>query len=481
MAVTTLTLDPVADVVINLSPTSATRKAFNLALLIGAIPEAVTDFANTRIVRYAGTDDMLAAGFKTTDALYKAAVLIFGQEKVPKEVAIGNVTTVSVAGSIVHTITTNAATGDTITIGGATLTAGTGFAIGTDIPTTAANIATALNANSTFNVKYHAVASGNTITVTEITAGGGNTPTAATKTGTIVITSGTATTSVIRTEYPVETVQALRQQDWEWYLAIYCDSITDSDISACAAYVQTATPTCLFLYTTSEASALTDLGIFNVLKGLEYKRVMGQYSTQHPNAITAIAGYAMGAMSDTINSAYSLAYKSEVGVNTENANAIFTESNVSKIKGYNGNVYINRGNSYNVFEEGHMAYGYWFDEMIFLDKMQNDVQMAIMDVFVDNPKVAQTENGMNKLENAIKVVLDDYVKIGFVAPGEWDGGDLLNLSNGDTLPSGYLIQRETIAGQSQTDRDNRIAPNIYACIKLAGAIHHAVININPNR
>ena len=118
MAVTTLTLDPVADVVINLSPTSATRKAFNLALLIGAIPEAVTDFANTRIVRYAGTDDMLAAGFKTTDALYKAAVLIFGQEKVPKEVAIGNVTTVSVAGSIVHTITTNAATGDTITIGG---------------------------------------------------------------------------------------------------------------------------------------------------------------------------------------------------------------------------------------------------------------------------------------------------------------------------------------------------------------------------
>jgi len=481
MGVTTLNLDAVAEVVVDLSPTAATRKAFNVALLIGNVPTSDTDFTNARIAYYASLNDMLAAGFKITDRLYQAAQLIFGQSKVPPRVAIGSIGTTGVAGSVAGTITANAASGDTVTFGGATLTAGTGFAIGADIPTTAANIAKALNGNATFNAKYTATASGAVVTMTETVGGGGNTPAAITCTGTIKITSGAITTSLTRTEYPVETLQALRQADWEWYLGLFCATCTDSDIQAMAGYAESCSPATQFLYVSGEANAITDAGIFNTLKNLGYTRTMGQYSTQHVDAIAAVAGYAMGAMNDTINSAFSLAYKPEVGVITENANASFPESLVTKLKGYNGNVYINRGNAYNVFEEGHMASGYWFDEILFLDKQKNDIQMAIMDLLVDNPKIAQTEGGMTMIENAIKVVLNDYVRIGFVAPGQWKGGNLLNLSTGDTLPNGYIIQRETIAAQAQADRDARIASNIYVCEKLAGALHHAVINVGVNR
>jgi hypothetical protein len=98
----------------------------------------------------------------------------------------------STAGSNTYTLTTNAVSGDTIVVGGVTLTAGTDFAVGADISTTATNIAAAIVSKSAL---YTATVSGAAITVTEKSAGGGNTPGAATVTGTIAVTSGTAVKS----------------------------------------------------------------------------------------------------------------------------------------------------------------------------------------------------------------------------------------------------------------------------------------------
>ena len=87
-----LPLNPVVNVIVNLSTISAPRKAFNLALLMGTVPGAVTDFSgDTRIVKYDSLNAMLEAGFQTTDRLYQAASLIFGQAKTPPMVAIGKV------------------------------------------------------------------------------------------------------------------------------------------------------------------------------------------------------------------------------------------------------------------------------------------------------------------------------------------------------------------------------------------------------
>lgn len=481
-----LPIDPVVNIVVNLSTVSAARKAFNLALLVGDVDTAnVPDFADSRFMTYDSLDSMLQAGFTTEDRLYKAASLIFGQAKTPPEVAIGNKKgyTVDVAGSNTYTVITNAVDKDTVVLGDITLTAGTDFVVGTTSAVTATNIAKAFNANGTFNTIYTASAKDSEITVTENTPNGGNTPGAMTTTGTISVISGTPVDSTSRAETPVETFQNLRAINYEWYAGIYCDDLTNAELLECAAYFEACTPDSIFCYTTSnEADTKSDGGIFGEIKSLGYRRSFGQYSTSHPDAIAAIVGWAMGAMSTkTIGSAYSVAYKSEVGVQAENYMQVFSTNMVNNIKNNYGNVYINRGTYYNVFEEGRMGDGSWFDEIIYLDKYKNEMQLAIMDLLVNNNKIPQTEAGMTRIKNAIKVVCDEMGTIGFIKDGKWLGSDLLDLSYGDTLPGGYLIQSEAIADQSQSDRDARIAPPIYVSLKLAGAIHHVTVQVDVNR
>lgn len=120
----------------------------------------------------------------------------------------------STAGSNTYTVTTNAASGNTVAIGDVTLTAGKDFAVGADVSATATNIAAAIVSKSTL---YTASAASGVVTVTERYAGAGNTPGAATVTGTIAITSGTATTS------------AAVDADYMLANGVWADSLTISD------------------------------------------------------------------------------------------------------------------------------------------------------------------------------------------------------------------------------------------------------------
>lgn len=284
-------------------------------------------------------------------------------------------------------------------------------------------------------------------------------------------------------EEPVATMRACREEGGEWYVGIYCGDMTDDQLMACAQYAESVNPDTLFAYTTDDEKTCdpNDGGIFAKLNKLGYRRTFGQYSTKHPDAVCAIIGWAMGAMTGTINSAFTLAYKQEKGVETENASTAFPTAKVNAIKLNYGNVYINRGAYYNVFEEGTMPDGTYFDEMIFLDKFKNDMQLGLMDILYQSDKVPQTESGMTRLKNAIKVVCDDMNRVGFISSGVWKADGILNLNYGDTLPSGYLVQSEPIDEQPQAARDARKAPPIYVSLKLTGAVHHVTVQVDVNR
>lgn len=372
-----LPLDPVVNIIVNLAAVSATRKKFNLALLMGDVG-SVADFSDKRIVTYDSLNSMLQAGFTTEDRLYKAAALIFGQRKKPPLVAIGKI------------------------------------------------------ANK---------------------------------------------------ETPIKTIQACRQEDSEWYAGIYCGDMTDAQLLEVQEFVEACTPSTMFAFTTGDSKAkAADGGIFGTIKSKGYRRIIGQYSTSHKDAICAVIGWAMGAMSaSTINSAFTLAYKREVGVQSENYMQTFTTNDLNNIKKNYGNVYVNRGNYYDVFEEGRVGDGSWFDEIIYLDKFKNDMQLSIMDLLVNATKLPQTEAGMGRIKTAIKEVCDDMNRIGFIKEGVWKGEELMSLEYGQVLPSGYLIQSEPINEQSQAERDARNAPPIYVSLKLAGAIHHVTIQVDVNR
>lgn len=110
-------------------------------------------------------------------------------------------TDLTVAGKLVAAITTNFVAGDKLTFCGVSFTAtadttdATHFAVGASITATAANIATALAANTGIANLYTTVAATGVLTITEKTAGGGNTPAAFTYTGTGIITTSSTVTS----------------------------------------------------------------------------------------------------------------------------------------------------------------------------------------------------------------------------------------------------------------------------------------------
>jgi len=281
------------------------------------------------------------------------------------------------------------------------------------------------------------------------------------------------------TETIVQALQACRAKNTDWYAVSYCGA-TKQEILDIAAYIETAYPSSVQFFTTSDVDTIEaeEGNVFEILKQKSYRRSIGQYS-QTPYAAVAIMGYAMGANTATINSAYTLKFKTEVGVIPDD----LTNQQVANLVKNNGNYYVSRGSddTYNMFENGVMSDGTWFDEILNLDMLANNMQMSIMDLLKSRPKIPQTEAGVLSIKLAIKSDLDKAVRIGFIAPGVWNGPDILELSQGDTMPEGYMILSEPISEQSQADRDARIAPPIYTPLKLAGAVHSVVLQIDVNR
>jgi putative bacteriophage protein len=284
-------------------------------------------------------------------------------------------------------------------------------------------------------------------------------------------------------ETMLQAITACREAHYDWYVVVPCAELTVQQHLDNMAYTNACTPDTVYAFTSEAAEDLQggDGSIFKKAKDLKYRRTIGIYSTKHDDAVAGIMAYAMGMMTGTINSAFTLKFKGITGVTTENSEAAISVSAVDKLKKQNGNIYVNRGFYYDMFEEGTMADGTFFDEIIYLDKLKNDCQLALMDLFVQNAKIAQTEGGMTRIHNALNGVLKDYQRIGYLETGVWRGDTILGLKYGDTVNNGYLVQSEPIAEQNQADRENRIAPPIYIALKLAGAIHSAVVQIDVNR
>jgi hypothetical protein len=278
------------------------------------------------------------------------------------------------------------------------------------------------------------------------------------------------------TETAAQAVAACRAINNEWYSCLVTDA-DKADVLAVAAVIEAAIPASVQFFTTkdSDAKAGTSGNVFETLKSAGYRRTLGQWSSVD-YAAAAIMGYAMGANTGLENSAFTLMFKGETGVTTEP----LTSTELGHIKTDNGNAYVNLGLTYDIFETGTMADGTPFDEVLNLDVLANDIQIAVMDALVNAPKIPQTDEGVELLKGVIIQACERARTIGFLAPGIWTAATILQLVTGDTLSTGYMVQAETIASQSSADVAARKAPPIYAAVKLAGAIQSVLINIVVN-
>ncbi len=274
----------------------------------------------------------------------------------------------------------------------------------------------------------------------------------------------------------VEALTACREKSSEWYGFTSCDSLTDAELEAVADAVETMDAT-MFLASTSSSTALTDTAS-NIMKIINAKKYDRTIVTYHTNAYfgCGLLGYAMGANTGLINSAYSLKFKQIVGQVAD----VLSTSQVNAIEKYYGNCYVTRADAQ--YEQGTCASGTWFDEMINLDKLVNDIQLNVYDLLYSLPKEPQTEAGHADIAGVISQACEQSKKIGFIGTDlKWRRPSILALQKGDVLPNGYLIQWEDVNEQSDADRDARKSQPFYVCINLAGAIHSVLIQVNVSR
>jgi hypothetical protein len=501
--VSTLNLNDIIQISVVISPSSAVGPSFNQGLIVGT-SSIIAGTSLDRTRAYSSTNGMTADGFSLTSPEYLAAEIYFGQTPQPTQVVIGrwnsstetalaavqacrslnpNWYLVSVCGASAQDIlmisayvnSCQPAAQHFVTTADAAVLASTALAAGYQIGAASPSTNISAGSQTTLQIAVDADVYGLTPTYHAVTL----TSVTGLNTGALVASALQAAIQALGGAYAAVTVAFTG--------GVYLVTSATSGPLSRIRIVNGATNDLAAALKLGAANGATNTdGVGSVALALmdaNYMRTLTQYSTQTPNAVVGAMGYAMGSNTGTANSSFALADKVITGVTpeplTEAQAAIFV--GVDGVGGDNVNFVATYNNTYTVFENGTMANGMWFDEVLGLDQLVSQIATAVMNLKTGSQKIPYTEGGMTLLRNGIKVPLESAVTTGFLAPGTWDGPPLTigatTLNTGDTLSEGYLVLSATIASQSSANKGARISPPIYVIPCLAGAIQGIVIAV----
>lgn len=277
-------------------------------------------------------------------------------------------------------------------------------------------------------------------------------------------------------------VSALSSHSTDWYGLVIADSgLSDEDVLAVAAVIEADGVSRIYGHTTQATSALdadVTTDILSQLKAAKYARTFSHYSSASPYAAASLFGRAFTVNFNGNNTTITLKFKQEPGIVAET----LTQSQANALQGKNANVFVNYNNDTAIIQEGVMSNGDFIDERHGLDWLQNYVQTNLYNLlYTSTTKIPQTDAGVTRLLSNVEQSMNQAVTNGLVAPGIWNGGEIGQLSAGDTLTKGYYVYAPAVATQAQSDREARKAPVIQVACKMAGAVHFADVEINVVR
>ena len=279
------------------------------------------------------------------------------------------------------------------------------------------------------------------------------------------------------TESALTALTACRIASPAWWACLVTSAAT-ADHEAIAPYVQAMTPQGCYFYTTSDAAVLAGTA-GNVLLTLQaglYSRSFGLYSST-PYASAAAMGAAMGLNTGLANSNYTMKFKVLTGVTPEP----LTQTQVLSIEAAGGNLYLSYANTYSWLEQGVVSDGQFFDEILNIDMLASDIQYSVANALISSPSIPHTNAGETVLISYVNGACGRSLSRGFIAPGIWNGQQVLNLLPGEPLPKGYLSQADSFANQSASARAARQAMPIYVTLCEAGAMHSITIGVYVQR
>lgn len=486
----------VVNVQSTIEPIAAATRNFGALLIIGT--SSVIGPAE-RIRQYAALDGV-ADDFGTAAPEYLAADLVFSQSPQPAIVYVGRRVGSAIGGYVISkafNASEQAAlltTLQAITAGAMSVTVdGTPRALaGLDFHsiTTLGGAADVIAAALTQATVVWSASTG-TFTVTSKTTGTGSSVDYAINTGsgtqiaaTLGLTSSLASSKSegMAAETPLAATQLLADRSADWFGCLHADtSLTNSDHTAIAAYIEGTSPTRLYGITTQDLATLnpastTDLAY--LLSAAAYSRTFIQYSASSPYAVASAYGRAFTVDFGGNNTTITLMFKQEPGVVPED----LSETQASALKAKHCNVFVRYNNSTAIIQHGVMCNGYYFDEIHGASWLANDIQTAVYNLFyTTTTKIPQTDAGVHKITTVVEQRCVQAVANGLLAPGVWTGPTIGDVTYGTALAKGYYVYVPLIATQSVADRAARKAPPIQVAAKFAGAVHSANVILNFNR
>jgi uncharacterized protein DUF3383 len=462
----TLPISNIVDVVVSITPTAPALPQFNQGLITGTstvIPSV--GGVNNRIRQYSTLAQMIADGFTTSSPEYIAAQIYFNQNfngDPAQYVWVGVQDLTALISIAIHTAGTGYSVGSTFSIaGGSTLATGTVTAESGGIPS-------AITINGYSSGTGYTTATN--VATTELTGGGSG----------LTVNTTAGETCLIALEQ-------CRLANLQWYAAMCCGSVT-ADHEAIAAWVQSATPSSFYFFSTPDAAvpAGTAGNVFAALKADSYSRVLGCYNTTQGGtaanniyAGAALLGIAMGLNTGLANSYFTLAFKTMVGITPEP----LTQTQVTTILNNNGNIFVTIGNAYQIIQNGIMPNGNQFGITLGLDMLTSDIQYSEMDVLVDTDNVPQTDPGEVMLIQPVNAAAGRAQTRGFLAGGTWQGATISpggpnSLFAGTTLPDGYLALTAPYSTQAPSAKAAGQAMPIYLAVITSGTVLSLIVQVN---
>lgn len=130
----------------------------------------------------------------------------------------------------------------------------------------------------------------------------------------------------------------------------------------------------------------------------------------------------------------------------------------------NLNYFVTVG-SKNVTLNGKTMAGEWADVIRFRDWLKNDMQVRVVNVFMQNAKVTFNDGGIGLVQNAMLESLRAGQNVGGIADDEFD-------ADGGTIP-GFEVRVPSAVDLSAEDRASRKLAGLKFRARIASAIHFA--------
>ena len=234
-------------------------------------------------------------------------------------------------------------------------------------------------------------------------------------------------------------------------------------------------PLMLFVPVTGTVSdAVAANGTPDRLHGASIKRAVPFYCAAASDC-AAVMGTAMGLELSHKSAAFSLCYKTVHGIRPSD----LTQSEADSLKALGCNVYVARGYTHLLLENGSVSNGQRYDEVLYADKIADDLQNAAVTLLAENPdKLPQTDDSTAQFINRFSSILMGYTDRGILASSVWRGADVGPVRNGEIVENGFLLWADSYDDQSDADRAAHKAVPVQGALTLAGSIESIVITVN---